>query len=747
MATDLERLVVQLEASTVKYERAMQRALGQTNRTARSIESRFQRMSGVVGTSFGQAFALVGGATALRGAQQLIDASTRIENALKVAGLAGEELTRVYDDLFASAQRNAAPLESLVTLYGRAAIVQNELGVSTQELLRFTDNVAVALRVAGTDAQSASGALLQLSQALGSGTVRAEEFNSILEGALPIAQAAAAGLKEAGGSVAELRSLVIDGKVSSEAFFRAFEAGSVILQQKVANSELTVSQGFVRLQNVLIDTAGKFDDATGASSAAAEGLNSLALAVEQLGNFMADNQGAIASFIGVLEGDYLDAIRQFREDIGLADIVDPLIGAAGDAKQSAAEIEASIRGVITAASGVADTEAIDGLIDKLATGDLTAQELQQALIELGGTSINFAVVHDLAGLIGQLRTARAEAQALAVDIATPQGPQGRGGKRGTTPTTSAPGVATVSLGDYPIGGGGSGGSGGGGKSPTERFAEALEQQRREIENLREKTALQASLNPLVNDYGFAIEKLRVQQELENEAAEAGLTLTPERVKAIEQLAEGYARVSVEAEQLAEAQEYAQQTMADFSDLAKSSLRGFIDDLREGKDASEALGNALGRIGDKLLDMSLNLLFGGGPGGFNILSLFGFAKGGIAKNGKPMKTFARGGVSHEAAIFGEGPMAEAAVPLPDGRRIPVELRMPALGAAGGKTALTVHIVSDDEKFSAYVTDKAGTVVAQAAPAIIAASTSQSAKNTPAALAQYQHQRVGSDFRVG
>jgi tape measure domain-containing protein len=220
-----------------------------------------QRMNaGWTGMQRGIATAFAG-AAALRGAQQLIDASTRIENSLKVAGLSGEELSVVYDQLFDSAQRNAAPLESLVTLYGRAALVQRELGVSTKELLNFTDNVSVALRVAGTDAQTASGALLQLSQALGSGVVRAEEFNSIQEGAQPILQAVAAGLEEAGGSVAELRKLVVDGKVSSEAFFRAFEAGSAVLQDKVANAEITVSQQFVRLQNVLIDVAGKFDDA------------------------------------------------------------------------------------------------------------------------------------------------------------------------------------------------------------------------------------------------------------------------------------------------------------------------------------------------------------------------------------------------------------------------------------------------------------------------------------------------------
>lgn len=286
--TDLQRLVVSMEARYASMERELRKASGVANKQARAIETRFQKMNTSVGTSLGRLGGLLAGGLSLRAAQQLIDASTRIENSLKVAGLEGERLSTVYDELFASAQRNAAPIEALVELFSRASLVQKELGVSTEEMLQFTDRVAVALRVSGKSAEESSGALIQLSQALGSGTVRAEEFNAILEGALPIAQAAAAGIREAGGSVAKLRALVVDGKVSSQAFFRAFEAGAAILDEKVAGAELTVSQGFVRLQNVLIDAAGRFNETTGASQYLASALDGVAAAIERFGNFIPD---------------------------------------------------------------------------------------------------------------------------------------------------------------------------------------------------------------------------------------------------------------------------------------------------------------------------------------------------------------------------------------------------------------------------------------------------------------------------
>lgn len=302
MAVTADTVQVRLEAQTRQYEQSLRNAERTSTSAFRRMQDGAARASaGISGSFRGIAGAFLS-AQALRGAIQLVDAATGISNSLKVAGLEGEELTRVYDRLFASAQRNAAPIQSLAQLYGRVAIVQNELGVSTEQLLGLTDNVAKALRVAGTDAQGASGALLQLSQALGAGVVRAEEFNSILEGALPIAQAAAAGLEEAGGSVSRLRQLVVDGKVSSEAFFAAFEAGAYILDERLAGAEDTVSQAFVRLQNVLIDVAGEMNEGNRVTGVLVGGLDNLSDVIVDVANFANAAVGPVSEFLNTIGG-------------------------------------------------------------------------------------------------------------------------------------------------------------------------------------------------------------------------------------------------------------------------------------------------------------------------------------------------------------------------------------------------------------------------------------------------------------
>jgi tape measure domain-containing protein len=711
MATDVERLVVSLEASITKYERTMQRAIGVTNKTMREIEKRqttmVQRMnSGFAGIQRGVVTAFAS-AAALRGAAALVDASTRIENSLKVVGLEGEELARVYDRLFQSAQKNMAPLETLTTLYSRLGLAQKELGVTNEQLLSFTDNVALALRVQGTTADEARGALIQLSQAMGSGIVRAEEFNSVVEGAPSILRAAAAGLKEANGSVAQLRKLVIDGKLSSEAFFHAFEAGSVILKDQVANAEMTVSQGFVRLQTVLIDTAGKFDNATNASGRVGGALAELAAWIEQVGNKADENAPAINRFLDWISkagndlgnSMFQGTVREFEAIGSAVEQVsagfDRYGSSVTDAELATAQAEQAL--VNFAANGASQfgelAPVVQDFIQQLLEGRGTAESAAVAIEEIGKAGDFGDLMSRLGGLVDTLFSVRTEAVATAAAVAAAAAGRSstdniadqRAEQLGNRPKAV---VKPVSLSDYaapekP-------GSGGSKRSPGERYADSLADYQRRIDMMREETELQRGLSPLINDYGFAIERLRAQQELENAAKKAGIELGPEQRAEIAALADGYATATAEAAKLAEAQSATVEQMDNLRDAAQDALQTIIDGFIEGKSAGDIFADVLANIGKQLISMGMGSLFGGGSGGgYGLLGkLFGFANGGIAAHGRP-KMFANGGVSRSAAIFGEaGP--EAAVPLPDGRRIPVDLRMPSIPQGGGATSISMPV---------------------------------------------------------
>lgn len=77
------------------------------------------------------------------------------------------------------------------------------------------------------------------------------------------------------------------------------------------------------------------------------------------------------------------------------------------------------------------------------------------------------------------------------------------------------------------------------------------------------------------------------------------------------------------------------------------------------------------------------------GGFNLASLFSFADGGIMSStgALPLNKYAGGGIANspQLALFGEGRMPEAFVPLPDGRSIPVTMS----GAGNAQVHVTTN----------------------------------------------------------
>lgn len=283
MTVELESLIVSVEAKLDGMERALQKAVGLTNKQATAMERRVREMTKRMDASTADlgkmlipSLGAIGAALTTGEVLRYADAWKRAKNALAVAGVVGAQQADILGQLYDAAQRNGAPLEALTTLYGRAAQVSKELGASQSDLIRFTDGVATALRVAGSSPEQASGALLQLSQALGSARVMAEEFNSVNEGARPVLQAVAAGLDAAGGSVAKLKQLVIDGKVSNTEFFQSFLNGLPTIQGMAANAAQTIDQAVTKVTNALTKYIGETDSSLGMTSRLISGLNALA---------------------------------------------------------------------------------------------------------------------------------------------------------------------------------------------------------------------------------------------------------------------------------------------------------------------------------------------------------------------------------------------------------------------------------------------------------------------------------------
>lgn len=658
MATDIEKLVVQLSADVRGYQREMQKARGVNDRVFNQIRRKALSSSKAVEAAVTQAGRKIAGVFAAvetaRGAQQLVDSATRIQNALKVTGLAGDELTSVYDKLFAAAQRNSAPLEGLVTLYSRVSLAQKDLGVTSSQIIDLTDTVGQALRLSGASAEESSGALLQLSQALGGGTVQAEEYNSLIDGLPGVLQAAAAGIKEAGGSVSALTRLVKEGKVASKALFDGIQAGAPVLGEKLANSVQTIDQKLVNLRNSLLDAAKRFNE----------------------------NASAAETFGAVIDGVATDINNiNFSELIG----------------QINAVIAALNNGAAAAQNFFANAGRTTGF-DNLGKGVVNALGGEGGKVSFLGGAFEITsskIVEDrIAGAFDQVDQTVSDLTADAIQKYAAKQSTVTVTRAGRLPKEDAkPAVSPITLSDpkYAVTGKGKKAGGAGGIKPTadSRFAD-------DIQAVKDRTAALIEEQKIVGLSYEAQERRRMALDLEQsaladlreEARKKGQTdldsikLSDAQREKIEAASAAYSQQADILRKLEDQQQRNEEAAGEFYDAFKS---GAIDAITGAQDLGEALSGLAKRFGDLFLNAAFDSLFkpaaGGATGGpfggiFSFLGglLPGRERGGPVKKGQPY-------------IVGEK-RPEMFIPDQSGRIVP---KVPTLASmpAAGQRGLTVN----------------------------------------------------------
>ena len=123
MATDVERLIVSLEARTKAFENALNRANGTANKRARQIEKRFADMNKNISATFSNslknATALAGVGLSAREVIQYADAWTQAGNMIRAAAASAGVQVRTLEQLNAGANDARVSLTDYADLYAR----------------------------------------------------------------------------------------------------------------------------------------------------------------------------------------------------------------------------------------------------------------------------------------------------------------------------------------------------------------------------------------------------------------------------------------------------------------------------------------------------------------------------------------------------------------------------------------------------------------------------------------------------
>ena len=172
-----------------------------------------QRSFGGLQTAIAAAFSIVAVQRFTNAITSSSDAVTNIENQLRAAGVAADDIPAALSDIVDLSERNRASLEATGGLFARVLRSSRELGVSQQQALDITTAFQQSLALSGAQTSEAAAASLQFGQALASGRLQGDELRSILENNSFFAQRFAA---ELGVGVGRLREMGAEGQLTSE---------------------------------------------------------------------------------------------------------------------------------------------------------------------------------------------------------------------------------------------------------------------------------------------------------------------------------------------------------------------------------------------------------------------------------------------------------------------------------------------------------------------------------------------------
>lgn len=313
MAADLE-FRIGAELTEIKGALAGLRkdfaAVGQAAQQAGGGQA-FQGIERGSRAALGSVGRLVAGFATLAGAIKLIgtaDELNTLNARIKLVTNSTEEYNRAQIALFDLAQRTRSSLAGTVDLYARIANSTKDAGVGQEVLLSVVETVNQAVQLSGASAQSAEAALIQLGQGLGSGTLRGEELNSVLEQTPALADAIAKGM---GITRGELRKYGEEGKITSQQVIDALLKQRDTVAQQFAQLPLTVGQSVTLLKNAGLQLVGAFDQTTSATSGVAS-------VIKDLADFLSSDAaiGAVIEFAATwsnafrgLVTDVQDAVR------------------------------------------------------------------------------------------------------------------------------------------------------------------------------------------------------------------------------------------------------------------------------------------------------------------------------------------------------------------------------------------------------------------------------------------------------
>lgn len=217
-------------------------------------QSKAEKAASVLGKIFTVKTAVDVGSKLMSASDNYMNANTRLNliNKDNDGNVINQNLQK---DVYASAQRSRASYES--TAGGVASLGLNAKNAfkDQNELIGFVESINKQFVIGGTEASAAAGAMTQLTQAMGSGALRGDELNSVLEAAPSIARNIEKYMGWAEGSI---KSYAEKGALTAEIVKNAQLAAMDEIDRQFNSMPMTWAQLWTQAMNAIQQASAPF---------------------------------------------------------------------------------------------------------------------------------------------------------------------------------------------------------------------------------------------------------------------------------------------------------------------------------------------------------------------------------------------------------------------------------------------------------------------------------------------------------
>lgn len=239
---------IRLTASMKKTPPVIAQAAAQQDR----LNNKIAKGAGHASQLWGKVKGLVGaymGVQAVGGIVKTADSLTQTTARLNLMNDGLQTTAQLEEKIYQAAMRSNGGFLQTADAVAKLGLRAGQVFKSNEETIAFTETLNKMFQIAGASQEEMSSATLQLTQALGSGVLRGEEFNAVFEAAPNVMQAVADYIKKPIGSLKELAS---KGKISAEVVKNALFAATDQVNEQFKSIPITWGNVWQLVKNYTI---------------------------------------------------------------------------------------------------------------------------------------------------------------------------------------------------------------------------------------------------------------------------------------------------------------------------------------------------------------------------------------------------------------------------------------------------------------------------------------------------------------